>query len=145
MYLLSWLLFVIAVMLLSWDDARLHHVMVGLLAFPGFIVALVSCIKKRGWTYAPLTMSAVAVIGYLVWWGIEILERYTIDSASGVFRTALVQLAIPRELFSQRIAQGDYLLASYEVYWQLGMPLLQVCFLILLTRELMLPRKRSSS
>ena len=132
LYLLSWLLFLGVVLLFDWDNARLHHVVVGLLAFPGAIIAVAWTMQRRKWAYASMVMSAVTVVGYLVWWGIEVLERYSVDPMPGILRTVLVQLQIPGLLLSKRVSEGDYLLSAYESYWQIAMPLIQLAFVAVL-------------
>ena len=135
-YLLSWILFLTVVLIFDWRDVRLHYVSVGLLAFPGILVALGWLVRDGKWAYASAAMSLLTVIGYCIWWGIEIVERYEADPMPGLLRTVSVQFRIPGALLSQRLSQGDYLVALYESYWQIAMPLLQIAFATLIAARL---------
>jgi len=138
-YALSWLLFLLAILVLGWDNARPYHVLVGMLAFPGTAIAILWNLRKGKWGIAALGMSILTVLGYGAWWLIEILDRY--DSSPGLAETVLMQFRIPRLLFKQRLLQEDYSGALLEAYWQLGMPILQVIFLVLIAKAIYELRK----
>jgi len=141
-YALSWILFLVTVLYLGWDNARLYHLAIAVLAFPGVLIGVMWILRKSKWSTAALGMSVVTALGYIVWWSIEILYRF--DSTPGLLETISTQFRIPRLLFEQRFAQDDYLGALLEAYWQLGMPVLQIVFVILIVRALFRPRIEAS-
>jgi hypothetical protein len=131
-YALSWLLFLLAILFLGWENARSYHVVVGMLAFPGLVIGIVWSLRKNKWDYVALGMSIVTLLGYFAWWQIEIFDRYSVDSSSRLLDAVAMQLRIPRLLFQQRLVQDDSIGALVEGYWQLGMPILQIIFLVLI-------------
>jgi hypothetical protein len=133
-------LFLLTVLLLDWHDARPYHLVVGLLAFPGMVIAVGWAFRgTRWWLYACTAISSAIVLAYVVWWSIEVFKRYSADSMPGLLRTISVQFLIPRALFQQRIAHGDFLHAMYECYWQIGMPIVQILFVLLLANLIKRP------
>lgn len=137
-YGLSWILFLVTILYLGWDNARLYHLAIAVLAIPGVLIAVMWIVRKSKWSNAALGISVVTVLGYIVWWSIEIFYRF--DSTPSLLETISTQFRIPRLLFEQRLSQDDYLGALLEAYWQLGMPVLQIVFAILIVRGIFRPR-----
>jgi hypothetical protein len=141
-YLISWILFLVTVLLLDWSNARPYHVFIGLLAFPGVIIAAGCTLREGRWRLAALAVSALSVLGYCTSWAIEAYGRYLADPMPGLLGTIAVQVRIPRLLFAHRISQKDYLGALYEAYWQVGMPVLQLVFVFILVQGVKQVRPR---
>lgn len=144
-YFLSWIFFLATVLFLAWESARPYHFIVGLFAFPGVVIAGAWTVRKGQWILASLAISILIVLAYLAWWAIEVLDRYSVDSAPGLLGTISVQFRIPRLLFAQRVAQDDLLGALVEAYWQIGMPVVQLVFIFVLLRSVFSLRRAASA
>lgn len=136
-YLLSWIMQLVAILVLGWDNARSHHIIVALLVLPGTVVALGLLAQRTvRWVLAGIVSTSAVLLAYIAWWAIEIGGMHLSGALPSLADAVSMQLKIPFALFSQRLAQRDFLHGVLEAYWQVGMPALQILFLILFSELL---------
>lgn len=135
-YLCTWIAFVATVLYLDWGSARPHHVVVGILAFPGALAALFWILKGGKWVYAAGVFTAALLLGYVTWWGIEISR---LESLGSFWSRIWIQMRIHTGVPSEYLAKSHYAEAAAQVYWLILMPLVQLACLPLL--YMLLPRR----
>jgi hypothetical protein len=127
-YLTTWLLYCAAVLYLDWTNAKLFHVMLGLLAFVGALAAIGWLVFPRRVAYGCLSLSLVIVISYCVWWGSQMLSRQAADPSIGFVRELSLQGLMWALMFKHRWSAGNYVGALTEAYWNFGMAMTQIVF-----------------
>jgi hypothetical protein len=122
----TWLLFVLAMMLLDWRDAAPIHQAILVLGLIGFAFAVVWLVRGVRWKYACLAASIVLLAGYGVWWFVELLNHYRADPQSGLTGALALHVQIWTSLLRKRFADGFWFGGGAEFYWLIGMPVVQL-------------------
>jgi hypothetical protein len=136
MYSGVWLAFVAVVLLLDWGNARPHHVITALLAFPGALVGLAWAYKGGRWVYAASVMTAAILVAYLAWWAIEIARLRAIDPSDSLWDDVWLHVKVHLTLPGVYLSRSKYLDAALMLYWITLMPVLQAAFVPFLLRSL---------
>jgi hypothetical protein len=135
-YLATWASFLFVVLYLDWSGAKAHHVVAGLFAFPGVVVASLWCVWAGRMAYAAVFITAAFLVSNIVWFHFDAGGLGELDSLGQRIWTQLrIHAAIPREF----LARSQYTTAVALLYWFLLMPLLQLILLPALVRAL--PRR----
>ena len=131
-----WAVFLALVLYMDWSNARTYNMVVGLLAFPGAVFALLWALRGGKWGWGALAATIALLCAYLAWWFIEISDRYAADPATGLVRTIMVQFQIWTGITRVLMDRSQYLDAICQLYWLALMPLLQIAFLPTIARSL---------
>jgi len=138
-YLAVWAVFLALILYMDWSNARPYNLVVGLLAFPGTVIAALWTLRGGKWALGALTLSLAVLCGYLYWWSAEIGQRYATDPSPGLTRTMMVQVQIWTGITRVLIGRSEYLNAFCQLYWLALMPLLQLGFLPAIVRSMRRP------
>lgn len=125
-YLGTWLLFVLATVVLSWHDVRVYQLIVLVIGYLGTCLATMWSVRGGNWSRWCATASIAIVVSYLLWWTIEVSGRYAADPTPGALRTISVQVEIWGAILQQQLGRTAYPEAILTAYWLVGMPLAQL-------------------
>src|SRR5690349_13669842 len=134
-YLGTWMLYASTVLYLDWSNARVLHVLLGVWAFVGALLALAWLFRPGRLSYTCAIASVVLLIAYGAEWTAQIHSHYLADPSRGLLFDVGLQARIWNRLFEHRWSAGNYLGAISEAYWLWGMVLAQV----MLAAALLLP------
>ena len=129
-YVISWLLFLIAVDTLNWDNAKPMHVLLGALVFPGTLVSAIWLVRPGRWVFGALLMSSITVLLYLYWWGMSISASHAADPTPGLLHEIASYFQFRLQFIKQLFSRSHHLLAASQLYWLLLMGFVQAAFLI---------------
>ena len=120
LYLAAFALFVVATMVLGWQDVRVYQLLVIAIGYTGTLVAIGWALRNAPWSRGAFIASVALVAAYLLSWTVEISVRYSLDETPGLLRTVAAQFQIWEGILGQRFTRAQYFTGFMEAYWLVG-------------------------
>jgi len=125
-YFGSWVLYSATVAYLDWSNSSLPHVLLGLMAFVGALLALLWLVLSGRLSYACVGFSLVLIAVYAIEWTGQINYRYEAGLHQNLIQEVGFQGRMWSAMFLHRWNAGDGVGALAEAYWMFGMALVQL-------------------
>jgi len=140
----TWLLFTLIVLFVESVWSGLPNVLRSVVGIAGLIVAVLCFFAIRAWITASLSIASALLLVYVVDWASRIAEYVDADPNAGALGAIGIVWTTPFRVAAKMLNEGSLLSASIELYWTVGMPMLQFVLGFLLINRLRAGRAMSS-
>jgi len=123
----SWFLFALIIFFALPPWSGLINILTCVIGLIGAGFACLCLFLRRPWVLFACLGSAVVLLSvYVIRWALFIQEYLSVDPEYGLLRTMWLPISSRLSIFLRLATDGRYLRALTELYWTLGMPVLQL-------------------